>query len=86
MQTCLPETTKILQILFVMWKSSRMCRRHPTIPASVTYQVNGRHLMLTCVVFFAHLIGIDITIYLGNSRSWLWLVGSHVTRSVEEVQ
>ena len=25
MQTCLPRTTRILQILSVMWKSSRMC-------------------------------------------------------------
>ena len=37
----------------------------------VIYLVNGQPSMLMWVLFFAHLIATDITIYLGNIRSWL---------------
>ena len=89
MQTRLPETTKILQILFAMWKSLRMCSVKLEAFCDPGFgDVSGEWTAFDVNVrsFFAHLIGINIAIYLGNSRSWLWLVGSHVTRSVEEVQ
>jgi len=60
MQTRLPQTTRILQISFVMWKSSRI--------RGVRLDVSGEWTAFDVNVgsYFARLIATDITIYLGN--------------------
>ena len=74
MQTRLPRTTRILQILSVMWKSSRICGvKLGVFHDSGVGDVSGEWTALDVEVgsFFPRLIGTDITIYLGNRRSWL---------------
>jgi len=74
MRTCLPQTTKILQISSVMWKSSRICGVKLEVFDDPSFcHVSGEWTAFDVNVgrFFACLIDTDITIYSGNRRSRL---------------
>jgi len=74
MQARLPQTTTILQISSVMWKSSKMCGVKLGVFDDPGFcDVSGKWTAFDVDVgsFFARLIGTDITIYLGNRRSRL---------------
>ena len=74
MQTRLPQTTRVLQISSVMWKTSRMCG----VKLDVFHDPGFGDVSSEWTAFdidvgssFARLIGTDVTIYLGNRRSQL---------------
>ena len=74
MQTRLPQTTRILQISSVMWKSSRMRGvRLDVFHGHSLDDVSGEWSAIDVDVgsVFACLIGTDTTIYLGNRQSRL---------------
>jgi len=74
MQTCLPRTTRVLQISSIMWNSSRMCGVKLGVFHDPGFcDVSGEWTPFDVDVgsLFARLIGIDIAISLGNRRSRL---------------
>ena len=74
MRTRLPQTTKILQISSVMWKSSRMCGVKLEVFHDPDFSyASGEWTAFNVDVrsFFAPLMDTDITIYLGNRQSRL---------------